>query len=196
MEMYSALNRYTLVRFYQRLPKLKGKFMNENKKDKFESTFAFIVFVALLLLPIFLFIQISKQENDYAKLQYKYYNLQIEYAEEFAEVSTAYEFLEEYTSDYMSAQEYAYSKMQDRYNDLLEIYVYEHNPELDDTLTNTNNEFKEKLISDVDNLIDYFWNYQSFAESNPDITLSQYVKIRDIELHTRIKEYFGWTDWE
>ena len=170
--------------------------MNENKKDKFESTFAFIVFVALLLLPIFLLIQISKQENDYAKLQDKYYNLQIEYAEEFAEVSTAYEYLEEYASEYMSAQEYAFAKLQDRYDELLEIYVYEHNPELDDSLTNTNNEFKEKLISDVVDLIDYFWNYQSFVEGNPDITLSQYVKIRDIELHTRIKEYFHWTDWE
>ena len=165
--------------------------MNE-KKDKSDRVFAFIVFVALMLLPIFLLIQISKQESDYAELQDKYTNALID-SKEYA---TAYEFLEDYTEEYMSAQEYAFAKLQDRYDELLEMYVYEHNPELDDNLISTNNEFKEKLISDVDDLIDYFWNYQSFVESNPDITLSQYVKIRDIELHTRIKEYFGWTDWE
>lgn len=120
-----------------------------------------------------------------------------------AEVETAYDFLEEYTSEYMEAQEYAYGTLQDKYDNLFEIYVYEHNPELndsvpntDDTLPNTDEAFKEKLINDVDDLIDYVWNYQSFVEDNPDITFSQYVKIRDIDLHTRIGNYFGWTEWK
>lgn len=157
--------------------------MKETKINIYE----YILILALTIICIISSVQRNKLEARYENLEHSYYGLQIEYAEEFAEIETACEFLD----GYLEKLKKAYNNLEEKYDVLLEAYVDE-----DNATSETNEEFKEKLINDVDDLIDYYWNYVSFVEHNPDITFSQYVKIKNVALHTRIKEYFNWTDWE
>lgn len=52
------------------------------------------------------------------------------------------------------------------------------------------NEFNvQQIISDYDEAIDYYFNYESYLERNPDVSFEQYLQLRNPELYARLLEY-------
>ena len=52
------------------------------------------------------------------------------------------------------------------------------------------NEFNvQQIISDFDDAFDYYFNYESYLERNPDVSFEQYLQLRNPELYARLLEY-------
>jgi len=146
-------------------------------KDKYKIIIA--IFSILLLCAMFVtsLVQVynsNKRTTKYIELQNKYYQLKID----LKEYETAYEFLEEYTSEYMSAQEEAMETLTRLNGKLTEINTYTP-------------EYIEQIFDDFDDCNELIINYyeSGFHESNPDVSLENYIKMRDLELYLRLQEY-------
>lgn len=129
-----------------------------------------IVIAAALIAPSIIFgLKYRAAENKYLDSEREFYKATIFYTEEFTELETWGEIILE---DYEELQE-DYRRLQGKYEELLKEADYN----------------VKQIISDYDDAVDYLYNYQSYSERNPDVTLEQFIRMRDYKLWERLMEY-------
>lgn len=154
----------------------------KNKVDKvFSYTLIIAVIVVLFSLPVSIISDKLMAKDKYDKLYRDYRDIREEYAEEFAELSTAYEFLEDY-----------YFEKIDEQNNTIEYLT-----DIIDSIVGANGtkphteEYVLQMRNDFEVYVNHIFNYyeSGFKDSNPDVSLEQYIKIKDVELYNRLVEY-------